>query len=449
MNLRILINIYPGETVYSWLSRLCKRSGISGKRDFLKEVYGQEGRTYPSLFFIGELDKEFIDFIKPVISYKKLLIEHTLFKYYVRFLDLDRRKEIYKKALNNGNGIENLVPVEMGKKGQYYLRYCPLCVKEDREKYGEAYFHVEHSFPKVSVCVKHKCELIDTDISGVGYRLNRFCCLEDLIDTLKPEPVNEKDIRYKIARFIKNLFSYELDMQKGIRSGDYLTSKLKRKYIKKNYRSRDNALLVKNLKEFYQGLNDYKISVGKLQAILLNKTWNAYDLCLVALFENIKPKELATYDKYTDISEVVKAPDWKALDESYTEQFNELAINFNEIDKVVLDKKWICKKFNLEYLILIHHFPKLIKALSKTKGKKRDWKRLDNEYCQKLEELYVIKKHMFINRVITFEYVGSLLGIKDKSLRRLPKLMNKVRDIEARHSIKGNARLSLYLRKIS
>ena len=449
MNLRTLIDIYPGETVYSWLSRLWKRSGICGKRDFLKEIYGQEGRTYPSLFFIGKLDKEFIDFIKPVISYKKLLFEHTLFKYYVRFLDLDRRKEVYEKALNNENGIENLVPVEMKKKGHYYLRYCPLCAKEDREKYGEAYFRVEHAFPRISICSKHKCELINTDISGIGYRLNTFRCLEDLIVSMKIVLVNEKDIRYRVAKFIKDLFSCGLDMQKDIKSGDYLTSRLNSKYIKKNYGSRDNALLVKDLKEFYQDINDYKISVGKLQAILLNKTWNAYDLCLVALFEGIKPKELAAYDKYTDISEVVKAPNWKALDDSYTKQFNELAASFSEIDKVSLDKKWICKRFNLEYLILIHHFPNLVKALSIIKGKKRDWKKLDDEYCKRLNELYRKKKYLFIGRVITFEYVGSLIGVKDKSLRRLPNLMNEVREIEVRHSIRGNARLSLYLKKIS
>ena len=206
---------------------------------------------------------------------------------------------------------------------------------------------------------------------------------------------------------------------------------------------------LRDLKEFYKELDEYKISINKLQTILLNKKWNSYDLSLMALFENIKPKELATYDKYIDVSGIVNVPNWEKLDNDYAKQFNELTANFGEIEKSDLDKKWVCKKFNLEYMILIHHFPNLIKALGKIKGKRRDWKKLDEEYCKRLNELYINKKNLFIGRVITFEYVGSLLNVKDKSLRKLPKLMNKVRDIEIKHSIKGNARLSLYIKNNS
>ena len=440
----ILVDIYPNESVYSWLCRLFIRSGYTKPKDFLNEVYKGK-RSYPSLFFIGALDEEFIKSFKKVVSHKKLLLEHTLFKYYVRFLDLNRKKNIYKRALNNESGIENLIPTEMGK-NDYFLRYCPKSVIEDRDTYGEAYFHIEHAFPKVHICTKHKCELIDTSISGIDYRRGRFVSLEEVVDSLEIKEVSEQDIKYRVAKYINDLFNCGLDLKKDIRSGDYLSSRLKDKYIKKNYGERDNVLLTKELNIFYSGLGDFEITVNKLQSLLLNKSWNSYDLSLLALFENIRPYELSKYKNYKCVNEVIAAVNWKKLDEEYTNKFIEITKDFNENDKFKLDKKWICKELNLEYSVLVHHFPKLIKTLSMIKGKKRNWEKLDEEYCDKLEKLYLRKKDLFIGRVLTFEYIGSLLDVKDKTLRRLPKLMIKVREIEIKHSIKGNAYLSIYIK---
>ena len=52
----ILVDIYPNESVYSWLCRLFIRSGYTKPKDFLNEVYKGK-RSYPSLFFIVALDE--------------------------------------------------------------------------------------------------------------------------------------------------------------------------------------------------------------------------------------------------------------------------------------------------------------------------------------------------------------------------------------------------------
>lgn len=441
----ILVDIYPSESVYSWLCRLFIRSGYTKPKDFLNEVYKGK-RSYPSLFFIGALDEEFIKSFSDIVSYKELLLKHTLFKYYVRFLDLDRKKEIYRRALKNENSIENLIPMEMGK-NDYFLRYCPKCVIEDRNTHGEAYFHIDHAFPKVHICTKHNCELIDTSISGIDYRKGRFISLEEVIGSLEIKEVSEQDIQYKVAKYINDLFYCDLNLKKDIKSGNYLTSKLDSKYIKKNYGHRNNALMVHDLKKYYEEISDYNMTKAKLQNILLNKTWNPYELSLIALFENIKSKDLAAYKKYTNVDKVIEGVDWIKLDNDYTEQFIKITSTFSEIDKIQLNKKWLCDKFGLNYMILVDHFHKLIKCMNKIKGKRRNWEMLDIEYCDKLDKLYKNKKELFIGRVLTFEYIGSLLGVKDKTLRRFPKLKISVINIEVKHTIKSNKWITNYLKK--
>ena len=443
MKLNVLCKIYPDESVYSWFGRLYLRSGFSKVQDFIKVVYGNK-RTYPSMFFIGSLSNEFIDFIDPIIKYKELLLDHTLFKYYARFLDLNRKKDIYKKALGNCNDVETLMPIEQNK-NNYYLRYCPKCVQEDRQKYGECYFHIDHAFPKIHICAKHRCRLIDTKISGINPKAKKFFCLEEVVDSLATEEIKKNSIEYKITKYIVDLFKSNLNF-KDIRIGDYLTSKLDSKYIKKNYGHRNNALMVRDLKKYYEEISDYNMTEAKLQNILLNKTWNPYELSLVALFENIEPKDLVSYKKYVRVDKVIEGVDWVKLDNDYTEQFIKIASTFSEIDKLQLNKKWLCDKFDLSYMILVDHFHKLIKCMSKIKGKKRNWEMLDVEYCEKLDKLYKDKKELFIGRILTFEYIGSLLGVKDKTLRRFPKLMMKARIIEANHTIKNNKWINAFIK---
>ncbi|MFD2114258.1 TniQ family protein [Paenibacillus yanchengensis] len=44
------------------------------------------------------------------------------------------------------------------------LKFCPKCIVEDEEGYGEAYWHRSHQAFGVSVCYKHMCRLVDSDI---------------------------------------------------------------------------------------------------------------------------------------------------------------------------------------------------------------------------------------------------------------------------------------------
>ena len=42
------------------------------------------------------------------------------------------------------------------------MRYCPVCALEDREKYGETFWHREHQIQRIRVCPQHRCYLENT-----------------------------------------------------------------------------------------------------------------------------------------------------------------------------------------------------------------------------------------------------------------------------------------------
>lgn len=442
---RVLLEIYPEESVFSWLARSFVRSGYSRKSEFIEEVYGGK-RTYPSLLFLGVLDKRFIEWIRPVATYEELLINHTLFKHYVRFVDPIRKKALYEMALSNEVSVEALLPVDKGKK-DYYLRYCPLCVEEDRRRYGECYFHINHSFPGVNVCAKHRCRLIDTDTKGTSYRKGGFVCLEELVGRLEPALIDASDVEYMVTKYVDALFKEPLLLETDIRVGDYLSARLQGKYIRRTAGNRRNELIVNDLKTYFANLPDYRMTVYKLQTILLNQKWNPYEVALIALFEGIEAKELASYENYPGVDEVVKPFDWEALDDSLCERFAQITKELGEIERLDINKEWVAAKLGINKKMMREKLPWLLKLIrtSRSQGK---WATLEKAYCDKLDDLYQNERGLFLDKVLTFKYIGSLIGVKDLTLRRFPLLKEKVRQIQLKHTIKSNKWLRIYSQKL-
>jgi hypothetical protein len=49
-----------------------------------------------------------------------------------------------------------------------FLRYCPECVQEDVDSYGETYWHRVHQLPAMVYCTKHRIRLRDSGIKVTG-----------------------------------------------------------------------------------------------------------------------------------------------------------------------------------------------------------------------------------------------------------------------------------------
>ena len=56
-----------------------------------------------------------------------------------------------------------------------YFRFCPLCLKEDLQEYGEAYWHRLHQTPGVLACPVHAIPLSDSIVPIQGFNRHQYC----------------------------------------------------------------------------------------------------------------------------------------------------------------------------------------------------------------------------------------------------------------------------------
>ena len=150
---------YPEEL---WLSVLCRYHVRSGNIKFattMEDLFGICGRWKVSAFFPTNGIHKIISQLPPgLLDIKTIILEHTLFLYYLRMTPTERKEKMLADFCN-GEG-EALTWVWSSEKAQdTVLRYCPLCCQEDIERFGEPYWHTNHQLPLISVCTKHKCRL--------------------------------------------------------------------------------------------------------------------------------------------------------------------------------------------------------------------------------------------------------------------------------------------------
>lgn len=143
---------YPDELLYSVFARLFVRRGYLSYRDIAEELYDNV-YYFPSHLFVNLLRREPLLQMKKIKPMEDWIMENTMFPYFSHFLPEEKKKEAFEALLTG----ENKLP--MPKFVQESLLYCPECVREDREKYGEAYWHCAHQIQGIRICAKHRCIL--------------------------------------------------------------------------------------------------------------------------------------------------------------------------------------------------------------------------------------------------------------------------------------------------
>lgn len=129
--------IYPDELVYSWFCRYYVHSGCFSHKIALQELFCKKSDN-PSKEFIGNLNPEAKGQIEKIYSLDALILNHTMYPQYARFIPLEQKKKALYHLKHDCCDIHYLFPVLPRNEGERYLRYCPLCAREDREIYGEA-----------------------------------------------------------------------------------------------------------------------------------------------------------------------------------------------------------------------------------------------------------------------------------------------------------------------
>lgn len=157
--------IYEDELCYSWFSRYYSHSGYPAYGYALDDLYGKRTIHF-NAEFISSLSEDAKLIINNIIPIEELVLNHTMFPI-VRFMNHDRMEKALNCMVKQEGKVNDLVPLPKSKIPRF-LRYCPCCAAEQREKFGESYWTRTANIYNLDICAKHRCRLVNTDIALSG-----------------------------------------------------------------------------------------------------------------------------------------------------------------------------------------------------------------------------------------------------------------------------------------
>lgn len=124
-------SIYPDELVYSWFCRYYVHSGYTASRTALEDLLYNR-HCNPSKEFIGHLNPTMEQVIKNMYPIDKLVLEHTMFPQYARFIECTNKKDALYRLGNDFCDAHLLFTILPRSEDDKYLKYCPVCASADR-----------------------------------------------------------------------------------------------------------------------------------------------------------------------------------------------------------------------------------------------------------------------------------------------------------------------------
>lgn len=222
--------ILEGETFFSWVSRIF---AASGKKQylFLRE-------------FIGE-DILCNHQIKPL---KEEIVHINILEMIDRNTPLGIMKSFILREDYNRIQQDIIQRKRWGIIHNKELTICPVCYKNDLEKYGEAYLRVEHQIEGNKICNEHKVDLIRLEryrYDGVQTLFVSDLTIEELQETYN----YKEDIFIELSKMIHMIYTgalAEIDLK-------LVQEKYKKRIIELGYykKRREIARLSHDINSYY------------------------------------------------------------------------------------------------------------------------------------------------------------------------------------------------------
>lgn len=153
---------HPEELLYSACARFAVRAKYPNKNTVLKNLFGNE-RVAAVVDLPNRIDN-LIEALVPghLHTADSLIEKNTLYPLYAPFLTVNKSKSVRNEMKGSGdNRIRSILGItSSGIELPSRLRFCPVCVNEDREKYQETYWHRIHQVTGVDVCPIHAVFLV-------------------------------------------------------------------------------------------------------------------------------------------------------------------------------------------------------------------------------------------------------------------------------------------------
>lgn len=257
----------------------------------------------------GSVDKEFVKHLKPEtvehltkhITIEELLQKHTMYPFYGRFIDGNRRNMAFGALMSMEGDFSKLFCVPQLRKGEKrYMRYCPLCVLSDREKYGETYWHRVHQMRDMKLCPIHGCSLVDSNISFDTKEWSFLVSAEEVIPSKQEElqsrlVVKSCSLEIELSQYMAEVFQEPIDRSNMTSVKDFLHSRMvDTPYISFRGEKCYYHKLLGDMKDFFHAIPQMEsITDGQIERLLIGKRVFFSEICMVAMFLRISAKDLA------------------------------------------------------------------------------------------------------------------------------------------------------------
>ena len=384
--------IYPDELLYSQIARYHSRSGYTRYVYTVSDIYQNGKLVHPNVDFVNKYTPDAMNWITKNDTWENVVFEHTMYPAYIRFLPQQRRIDAVNGILSCEGNWKNLMCIPLLNEPRY-IRYCPECAKEDREKYGETYWHRAHQIPRIRICPEHRCFLENSEIPVSSKSSPGLYDGENNIPKKLKTRVCENKIEINFTQYVIDVMKEPIDLDNYLPIGTFLHSQLKNEYICKSGLVRNISKLYEDYLEFYKDMPTMEPSY--MQKIFNNYRYDPYFILQISFLLGISVYEITHLPHETHIQE-------------------------NKILYMSL-----AKKHNLDYNVIADIASAVLKdghISRKTGPKQLLYEELDNQYLPQVKRTI----RQFLNNKgrpekVSFAKVQKALGLPQKQIYKLPK----------------------------
>lgn len=368
---------YTDELLYSQLARYYTKSGYMTYTFAAEELFASKA-VRPDMDFINSYTSAAVQAITRNMPMEAVIEKHTMFPCYGRFLPKERRQRAFQSLVSMKGNYHNLLPIPQSKNGEVRcLRYCPACAANDREQYGEAYWHRVHQIIGIHVCQIHRCYLMDSSVIISGKATPSLKTAEEMILQSESCVFANHEIEIRVAAYMAEVFQADVDMDSCVTVGEFLHSKMAyTKYRSVRGEQRNIVLFHADFTEYYRNLpQNWFTELWQTQKVLTNDRVNFYEICLMAMFLGINIDELVHM-------ELPEKTQQQLFDEEIY-RLHEQGLKYSAIAKA-LSASYVTVKAIGERRYGTYHKPP--KASLKSGAKPQNWNQIDENTLPLVKE---------------------------------------------------------------
>lgn len=400
-------SLYPDELLYSVLARYYVRSGYSNYVFAAEELFKKRS-VRPDFEYLPALSDEVISHLTKNKSVSDILLSHTMFPYHCRFLPTDRKQAALESLIKMNSNYHDVVLYSKSKQSKT-MRYCPECAKQDRQQYGETYWHRLHQIKELSICPLHHCYLVDTSFIISGKVSPNLIPTEMVIPLSESIILCENEKILSLADYIKEIFQMPIKMKEDLSVACVIKNCLENS----KYRSPRGAVcrithLYSDFESRYKNIIENVPKQWKIHKVITGQRFDFWDITLLSFFLGIK---ISDFQKITTLE--------KTQQEMFDEKIQYLRQEGYSYPKIAELMGYSVDTIkNAAYSKSKQTKPRKGRG-GKPGRRPLDWESLDREMLPKVKE--VIEKLRISKKPqrITVGGVARLVGLKSKRIDKL------------------------------